>query len=133
MSKPTLLDTNVLIYHLGGHPVYGKKAQQIMTELLTHELVISVITEVEFLFKCTHIEANIFRVLFPQDSILPISESISARLPDVCLRGPQRVKIPDALIAATALVHGLPLLTFDHDFLSIPALTFHPLSPVFKP
>ena len=50
---------------------------------------------------------------------IPISESVMsafARLVDDCRREGVRPKILDALIAATAVEHGLPVVTQDDDF-----------------
>jgi predicted nucleic acid-binding protein len=50
---------------------------------------------------------------------IPISESVMsafARLVHDCRRGDVRPKILDALIAATAVEHGLPVVTQDDDF-----------------
>lgn len=50
---------------------------------------------------------------------IPISESVMsafARLVQDCRRADVRPKILDALIAATAVAHGLPVVTQDDDF-----------------
>lgn len=48
---------------------------------------------------------------------LPIDLSVEDRA--IALRRSRRVKLPDALIAATALVHGLQLLTLDAGLQSV--------------
>jgi predicted nucleic acid-binding protein len=40
-----------------------------------------------------------------------------------------RIKLPDAIIAATAIYLDLPLLTFDSDFHNIPELKLMILKP----
>ncbi len=42
-------------------------------------------------------------------TILPLDEPVVQQT--IQLRQQHRIKLPDAIIAATALVHGLPLLT----------------------
>ena len=42
-------------------------------------------------------------------TILPLDEPVVQQT--ILLRQQHRIKLPDAIIAATALVHGLPLLT----------------------
>jgi len=63
---------------------------------------------------------------------IPISEAVIsafARLVHDCRTAGRRPKLLDALIAATAVEHGLPLITQDDDFDAIasahPALTVH--------
>ncbi|WP_162549973.1 PIN domain-containing protein [Hymenobacter nivis] len=41
--------------------------------------------------------------------ILPLDEPVVQQT--ILLRQQHRIKLPDAIIAATALIHGLPLLT----------------------
>ncbi|MDD2712735.1 MAG: PIN domain-containing protein [Simplicispira sp.] len=48
---------------------------------------------------------------------MPIDLSVEDRA--IALRRSRRVKLPDALIAATALVHGLQLLTLDAGLQSV--------------
>jgi len=50
---------------------------------------------------------------------LPVSEAVAgafARLVDDCRRAGARARVVDALIAATAVEHGLPVVTQDDDF-----------------
>jgi predicted nucleic acid-binding protein len=54
--------------------------------------------------------------------VLPLDEPVIQQT--IRLRQQHRVKLPDAIIAATALVHGLPLLTRNTaDFSALPGLT----------
>ena len=51
---------------------------------------------------------------------LPITEAVLQRA--VLVRQQFRLKTPDALIAATALEHGLQLVTADSDFARVTGL-----------
>jgi predicted nucleic acid-binding protein len=47
----------------------------------------------------------------------------------ISLKQQYRIKLPDALIAATALHENIPLLTFDKDFVRIKELNLVLLEP----
>lgn len=47
----------------------------------------------------------------------------------ILLKRKNRIKLPDALIAATALYENIPLLTFDKDFIKIKELNLVLLEP----
>ncbi|MEO7312705.1 MAG: PIN domain-containing protein [Chitinophagaceae bacterium] len=53
-------------------------------------------------------------------NILTLSDDVVLQTID--LRKTLRIKTPDAIIAATALVHGLTLLTHDGGFNKVPGL-----------
>lgn len=49
--------------------------------------------------------------------------------PEIRLKQKNGVKLPDAIIASTAKVNGLPLISADKGFLNIPDLNFILLTP----
>ena len=64
---------------------------------------------------------------------LPVTEAVMgafARLVNDCRRGGARPKVLDALIAATAVEHGLPVVTQDDDFTAMAAA--HPPLDVLR-
>jgi predicted nucleic acid-binding protein len=64
---------------------------------------------------------------------IPVSESVMsafARLVDDCRHADVRPKVLDALIAATAVEHGLPIVTQDDDFDTIASA--HPRLTVWR-
>lgn len=110
MSETALVaDTSALIHFMEGHAEAGKY-------LLNREVHISVATEIE-LRTMGAIKRNAREVIertLAMCSIWDISPSIK----DQCIhfRSKYRLKLADALVAATAASLNLPLLTSDKDF-----------------
>ncbi len=100
-----LFDTNILIDYLNG-VVEAAKA------LESHEVrTISIITRMEVLVGMrpeTEVVTKAFLSSFDQ---LPLDDRIAERAVDI--RRTKRIKLPDAIIAATADIHGLLLVTRD--------------------
>ena len=63
---------------------------------------------------------EIIKQFIADANILPISPAVVNQC--VAIRRSRKIKTPDAIIAATALVHGLTLLTHDSDFNKISGL-----------
>jgi predicted nucleic acid-binding protein len=108
MSK-CLVDSNALIYLLSGaeSPLVLNRIEQ----ALRHQSCISVITRMEVLGWQTHTENSLRLARQLLDSV----PQIELR-PDIVERAIQirlklKTKLPDAVIAATALCEGLPLMT----------------------
>jgi predicted nucleic acid-binding protein len=100
-----LVDTNIIIYHLNGDSVATDW-------LLCHqeELSISVITKIEVLsypFEKEE-EALVLKFLSQFELIYVTDEIVDAT---ILLRRQRKIKTPDAVIAATALVQGLYVCT----------------------
>jgi len=101
------VDTNVLIYILEGRNAVAG---------ITHcSLAISVISEIELLGKkgITPFEVNAIRSMLNDCEIIKLTNNIK----DIAISLKQKysVKIPDAIIAATAKSFELPLITADVD------------------
>ena len=103
-----LVDTNVLIYAMEGHPT--------IASILRCSPGISVISEIELLGKkgITQHEANDIRVLLNGFEIIDFNDVIKNMT--ISLKQKYSVKTPDAIIAATAKAFNLPLVTADKDF-----------------
>jgi predicted nucleic acid-binding protein len=99
-----LLDTNVALYLLGG---------RIAESLPLGEYGISVITEMELLAypTLTAEEGNHVRQFITNLTLCELSPAI--RLRAVALRRAERLKLPDAIICATAIECGVELWTND--------------------
>jgi predicted nucleic acid-binding protein len=108
---PTLLlDTNVLIYHIR-LALTDEVTQQLGEALKAGRAFISVITRIEMLAWKGHSDESLRQTtdlisLLPE---LPMSEAVIEQA--IRIRKTFGLKLPDAVIAATALAHGLQLMT----------------------
>lgn len=105
-----LWDTNTVIYYLQQQfPLSAEKFIDDM--LLTEQPVISAITEIELLcWKA--ISKNDLEVLhnfINEALVMELEQSIKIKTAEI--RKAYRIKLPDAIIAATALIYNLTLLT----------------------
>lgn len=116
-----LADTNTLIFLLDRHPS--------LHSFLGSNWYYSFITEIELLGKpgITAREMKTIRDLLSACEKVTHTEQINQLT--ISLRQKYRIKLPDALIAATALSSDLPLLTFDKGFTQINHLDIVLLEP----
>lgn len=123
MALRLLLDTNVILYLLGGR--IGPKDP-------SAEYLVSVISEIELL-SCPWMDANEEKRIkrFLSDVNL-IELSIEVRNAAIELRRRHGLKLPDAIIAGSALVTGANLWTNDKKLLSLPEVGGNPLIPLDK-
>lgn len=110
MGVKYLWDTNTVIYYLQGHFLHA--AELFIDKLLVRsQPAVSVITEVELLCWKTA-NAKDLEVLhnFINDiQVFELEKPI--KLQTAKIRRVYKIKLPDAIIAATALVYNLTLLT----------------------
>ncbi len=110
MSDPAVVaDTSVLIHFMEGHPKAGEW-------LMGREVHISVVTEIELRTMSAIKKASkpVIDKTLAMCSIWDISPSIKERC--IRSRSTHRMKLADALIAATAASLNVPLLTSDKNF-----------------
>ena len=121
MGSLKLLDTNVLIYHLNG---------QLDHTLGKGSFAISILSEIEVLgFKgLSTSDLDHLRNLIADLTVVPIDDAIKEKT--IELRSTTNLRLPDAIIVATALVIGADLMTNDQSLLKFPGLTT--LAPVLK-
>jgi len=83
---------------------------------------ISVITEIEALsWRDSDVtKEEIVRSFVEDSNVIALSPKVVEKCIEI--RRNRKVKTPDAIIAATAIVHNLTLLTSDADFKNIPNL-----------
>lgn len=116
-----ILDTNAIIYFLKGDPAAAASLEKILSGKMA--LYISVITEVE-LFSFPHLplaESERIEALLKTLAIIPLDSRL-ARMAGF-IRCSQGLKVPDAIVAATALFTGSTLLTRNvKDFKRVPQL-----------
>ena len=105
-----LLDTNTVIYYLQQHFSAGA-AMFVEDLLMTSKPYLSVITEIELLCwkTATPNDIQILKNFISDATVIELESSI--KYETVNIRKAHRIKLPDAIIAATALVYDLTLIT----------------------
>ena len=108
-AKRILVDTNVLVYHLGGRADATRTLQGA-------EVHISFITEIELQSKPSLTENDLSSIHtalahYRISDINPAIKQLAA-----LLRRRHSLKLADAIVAATAIHLDIPLLTADSDF-----------------
>ena len=108
-------DTNPLIYLLNG-------SQKAASYLDGKQIWISVISELELFGKKGLTDAEKLEIDSLTDSciIAELNSGIKERTKEMLQTA--NIKLPDAIVAATAMYLDLPLLTFDSDFVRVPGL-----------
>lgn len=122
MGTKYLLDSNAVI-ELLSNAFPEEIALRIQAVIDADDYFLSVITRIEILGYNGGQEEMVQATEFIQDSIvIGLEEAIIHRT--TALRKLLKIKLPDAVIAATAIVHDLTLLSRNtQDFKSVPGLT----------
>ena len=112
-----ILDTNIVLYLLNG--------DEVLVEYLQDKtFYLSLVNEMELLgFKdITEDEEIVIKFFLDDCSVVDINQGIK----DVAikLRKTYSIKLPDAIVAATAIFLGIPLISADKHFDKISELTF---------
>lgn len=100
-----LIDTNIIIYYLAGQ-------EDVVTFLRNHrgKLAISPITWMETLsYNFSQEQEQVVRSFLAEFSVVNLSDSIMEIA--VSVRKQKKIKLPDAIIAATAIDQGCILVT----------------------
>ncbi|MFN0048815.1 MAG: type II toxin-antitoxin system VapC family toxin [Cytophagales bacterium] len=115
-----LIDNNAISNFFSGN--FTEKGMDFMAQVLDQTPIISVITEIEAL-SWINIDKSKEKIVnaFIQDAIvLALTPAVVSRC--VSIRRSRKIKTPDAIIAASAIVHDLILITSDSDFNNITGL-----------
>ena len=107
-GKKYLLDTNAVLYYLAGN--------ECMRPYIKKDFSVSVITEMELLSfpKITNAEEKKIRLFLDGCEIIPLNLEIKDKT--IELRRKYASKLPDSVIAATAIEKKLTLVTADVGF-----------------
>ena len=122
MSGNVFVDTNIAIYLLGGN-------EQVADLLDGQTVYLSFVTELELLSKPAisseeELQIKSFLAQCVVIDFLPLVKETVIRY-----RRQYKLKLPDAIIAATATLLGLPLVTADKGFNRIDELTLVAIEP----
>lgn len=122
MGIKYLWDTNTVIYYL--QQQFSPSAEKFVDDLLKKESpTISAITEIELLCWKTATEKDLEVLNGFINDVLVIELEQVIKLKTAEIRKTHRIKLPDAIIAATAMVYGLTLVTRNvEDFKNISGL-----------
>ncbi len=107
-----LIDTNILIYHIKG----SQPATDLITNLIVqHSFNISILTKIEFLGWDKHTPDGFEKCnrLIENANIYPVDDNIASKA--IELKRKVKIKLADAVIAATALLNNLKLVTKNVD------------------
>ncbi|MFN0214064.1 MAG: type II toxin-antitoxin system VapC family toxin [Saprospiraceae bacterium] len=118
MGTGYLVDTNIAIYTLKG--ILPQNAAAFLAPILNGGCIMSVISRIELLgFTFPMSDDELKAKKFIEDStILPLSDVVADQ--SIEIRKLHKIKLGDTLIAATAIVNDLTLLTRnDADFKNI--------------
>lgn len=120
MEKGYLIDSNAAIDFLSGK--YELPGQSFMNMVVNDIPVLSIISKIEILgFTCPEDVYIILKSFISESLVIPLTETIVDKTIEI--RKETKVKLPDAIIAATCLVSDLILITHNvNDFKNIPDL-----------
>jgi predicted nucleic acid-binding protein len=114
MALNYVLDTNVILYHLAG---------RLVAPLPAGAVHVSVVTEIELLSypNLTPSEEAAINAYLATTTIVDLLPSIKPEA--IRLRKVHKLKLPDAIVAATALILQATLITNDSQLKSLSGLT----------
>jgi predicted nucleic acid-binding protein len=120
MEQRYLIDSNAVIDYMSGE--LPNDGMMFMNTVINSIPVISIISKIEVLGYNTSQEAYQLLLDFIEDStVIKLSESIVNKT--ISLRREYKIKIPDAIIAATAIENKMLLITRNtKDFIKIQGL-----------
>jgi predicted nucleic acid-binding protein len=120
-----LLDTNTVIYYLQRQ--FPEEAMDFVDNMLANaNPCLSVITEIELLCwkVATPQDIKLLQDFINDSTVIELEKSI--KLKAIEIRRQHKIKLPDTIIAATALTYQIPLITRNVvDFKDIAGLILH--------
>ena len=112
MELGYLWDTNIVIYYLQGQ--FSKRAESYIDKLIAKSIpAISVITEIELLCWNTETKSDLqlIKRFIKNIPVVQIDDVVKNKTIEI--RRIHKIKLPDAIIAASAIVNQIPLVTHD--------------------
>jgi predicted nucleic acid-binding protein len=124
-----LVDTDVLIWHLRGYREAARRLDQLPAFKLS---AMSYLERIQGMRNKTELAAVQKMLALRKANVLPLTPAITQRATDLmeALALSHGLQAPDALIAATALEHELPILTGNSKhFQAVSGLTVERFEP----
>jgi len=125
-ANDILIDTNIAIYYLSPNSYQDLKLW--LRPLIVDGCIVSIFSKIELLGWQPQNSSEMLLLdrFVSHATILRLSDEIAERTIEV--RRQYRLKLPDAVIAATALTHNLTLVTHNtRDFTRVEGLRLHDL------
>lgn len=121
MEQRFLADSNTLIDYVGNK--IPEKASLVLDEYFNAGFTVSIVSKIEVLgFNGNEAELKRLASFIAFGKVVFIDEAIADKT--IQIRKTHRIKLPDAIIAATALVYGLTVLSRNtSDFKNLDGLT----------
>ena len=115
-----LIDNNVISNYFSN--AFSERTTNFLADIIDKVPNLSVITKIEALswVNPNIAKENSVRIFVNFSNIIALSDSIVEKCIEI--RRNHKIKTPDAIIAATAIVNDFTLLTSDSDFGTIPNL-----------
>lgn len=110
-----LPDTNILIYAIKGEE---PRAAKVLNWIEKKEILISAIVAAEFLSGGNEIERDKFQALIDKFGTAPVDTAVTRIAAEYKIKLSKRkpkLRLPDALIAATCKLYGATLVTENKD------------------
>ncbi|MCX6584541.1 MAG: type II toxin-antitoxin system VapC family toxin [Candidatus Aminicenantes bacterium] len=120
-----LIDTNILIYYFNKDIPEGSRSK--VVKILKENFNISVVTKMEFLGFKQHTEGSFRKAkkLIEYAEVAELEEEIVDAV--IALKRNKNIKLPDAIIAATAMLNQWTLVTRNEkDFTNIDIKIYNP-------
>lgn len=115
-----LIDNNVISNYLSN--LFSISGMAFIADVFDEVPNISVITEIEALswISTDKVKEKIIKEFVLDANVLSLSPAIVSQ--SIAIKRSRKIKMPDAIIAATAIIHNLILLTSDMGFANISGL-----------
>ena len=109
MKKRYLLDSNTVIDYIGG--LYPAKTEKWISQIIDDEINISIITKIEVLSFApdNNDEYLILLDFFEVANVIELTSDIANKT--IQTRQKQKIKVPDAIIASTAITNNQILIS----------------------
>ncbi|MBF0287141.1 MAG: type II toxin-antitoxin system VapC family toxin [SAR324 cluster bacterium] len=120
-----LIDTNILIYFFNGS--LAEESRKRVTEMMKQAFHVSIISKMEFLgFDRFSVEERQKAGMFLSNArVLGLEDAIVDRV--IQMKQEKKIKLPDAVIAATAIHHDLTIVTRNSkDFKGLELSVYNP-------